>query len=755
MPPRCKPAWNTSAGRLAEAERAYRQFLAAHPNHAQAIYLLATIAMQAGKPAVAVELLKTAIRIDGGQAAFHATLGEAYQALDRAAEAMASYRQALRLREDFAAVHSNLGMLLQSQGDTAGEAASFQQAIRFDPLNAMAHHNLGVVWQVSGDFERAVTQFAEAVRLQPAYRNAQLKLGQALYKLGRASEALPWFEAVAAASPDWAAGHSALGVLYQGQKRHAAAAACYRRAIAADASHAEAHYNLATVLWELERHLECVAAYQEAIQLKPANYAAQLNMGGVYLRMGRPDEAAAADRQAIAIRPRSAPAWGQLAGAVQTQGKMDEAIATFRHVIALDPTDAINHSNLVYALNFHPGYDAATVAAEHRAWAARHAEPLTAAARAPHANDRGSERRLRVGYLSSHFRHHAVSFFIEPVIAAHDRQRFEVFLYGDVPECDATTERYRAMELQWRDIAGLPDEEVAQRIREDRIDILVDLAGHIGGNRLLTFAHKPAPVQVTYLGYQNTTGMSAMDYRLTDAHADPPGQTDEYYSEQLIRLPGSFFCYQPPADAPDVNELPALSRGYVTFASLNHINKLTDEAFRAWARILKAVPDSRLLVLAYTAGELERHIRQLMAGQGVEAERVEMADKRPRREYLELHHQIDVAIDTFPFNGHTTVCDALWMGVPSVMMEGDRYASRFGGSGLVTLGLQEWIARDADEYVAIAANMAGDLPRLAELRRTLRERLAASPLCDAAGFARKLEAAYRQMWNTWCTSSGR
>ncbi len=356
--------------------------------------------------------------------------------------------------------------------------------------------------------------------------------------------------------------------------------------------------------------------------------------------------------------------------------------------------------------------------------------------------------------MSANFRLHAVSFFIEPLVAAHDRQQFEIFLYSDVAAYDATTERYRAMDLQWRDIAGLPDEEVAQRIREDRIDILVDLAGHIGGNRLLTFAHKPAPVQVTYLGYQNTTGMSALDYRLTDAHADPPGQTDEYYSEQLIRLPGSFFCYQPPADAPDVNELPALSRGYVTFASLNHINKLTDEAFRAWARILKAVPDSRLLVLAYTAGELERHIRQLMAGQGVEAERVEVVDRRPHAEYMQLFAAADVALDTFPFNGHTTVCDALWMGVPSVMMEGDRYASRFGGSGLVTLGLQEWIARDADEYVAIAANMAGDLPRLAELRRTLRERLAASPLCDAAGFARKLEAAYRQMWNTWCAAGG-
>ncbi len=546
----------------------------------------------------------------------------------------------------------------------------------------------------------------------------------------------------------------ALGVVYQEQKQHAAAAACYRRAIAADPKYAEAHYNLATVLWELDQKVDSIAAYREAVRLNPTHFSAHLNLGGVYLRVDLPEEAAAADRLAIAIRPRSAPAWGQLAGALRPQGNTEEAIAAYRHVIAIDPTDSVNHSNLIYALNSLARYDSASVFAEHRAWAAQHSEPLTAACRAPHANDRSSERRLRIGYVSAHFRLHAVSFFIEPVIAAHERQQVEIFLYGDVEAPDATTDRYRAMDVQWRDIAGQPDELVADRIREDRIDILVDLAGHIGGNRLLVFARKPAPVQVTYIGYQNTTGMSAMDYRITDAHADPPGATDAYYTEQLVRLPGSFFCYQPPAAAPPVNELPALSRGQVTFASLNHINKLTDEAYGAWARILRAVPESRLLVLAYTPGELERRIRQRMASEGIEPGRIEVVNKRPRDQFLAMQHEIDIALDTFPFNGHTTVCDALWMGVPSIMMEGDRYASRFGGSGVLALGLGELIARDVDEYVAIAAALAGDLPRLAELRRTLRGRLAASPLADAAVFARKLEAAYRQMWRTWCERGG-
>jgi predicted O-linked N-acetylglucosamine transferase (SPINDLY family) len=265
----------------------------------------------------------------------------------------------------------------------------------------------------------------------------------------------------------------------------------------------------------------------------------------------------------------------------------------------------------------------------------------------------------------------------------------------------------------------------------------------------LVFARKPAPLQFTYLGYQNTTGMSAMDYRLTDAIADPPG-SEEFYTEKLLRLPGSFFCYQPRPRAPEVNGLPALERGYVTFASLNHLSKLTDAALTLWASILREVPRSRLLVLGYTPGVLENKMRTIFAGQGVAPERLQVTNKRPREAYLQLHHEIDLALDTFPFNGHTTICDALWMGVPSVVLQGDRYAARFGSSALVNLSLDDLIARSPEEYVAIATGLARDLPRLAVLRHELRTRFRASPLTDAPRFARAVEAAYRQAWRTWC-----
>jgi predicted O-linked N-acetylglucosamine transferase (SPINDLY family) len=257
---------------------------------------------------------------------------------------------------------------------------------------------------------------------------------------------------------------------------------------------------------------------------------------------------------------------------------------------------------------------------------------------------------------------------------------------------------------------------------------------------------------VTYLGYQNTTGMTAMDYRLTDGHADPPGQTDGFYTEKLVRLPEAFFVYQPPPDAPAVGPLPAARNGFATFASLNNIPKLTPRNFRVWGAVLRNVPNSRLLVLGYERGIFERNIREILTGEGIDGGRVQVVNKRPRPEYLELHNEIDLALDSFPFNGHTTVCDALWMGVPSIMLEGDSYASRFGGSTLLGVGLGDLIARSEERYVELAVALAEDRERLGKLRCALRERFAASPLIDQRRFASQVEQAYRDMWRAWCAS---
>ena len=453
--------------------------------------------------------------------------------------------------------------------------------------------------------------------------------------------------------------------------------------------------------------------------------------------------------------PLNLPKRTALAVTLQYLGRIDESLAHHRRAIALKPYDAGLHSNLLYMLNFLPGWEPAAIFAEHRAWGRRHADPLTAQA-APHTNDRSTDRRLRVGYVSPHFHAHAVNFFIEPILQAHDHQRFEIYCYADVSQPDETTARLRGFADVWRDVGGMNEAQLAEIVRRDQIDILVDLTGHIaGGRRMLTFARKPAPVQVTYVGYQNTTGMEAMDYRVTDAYADLPGVTDAWHSERLVRLPGTFFCYQPAANAPAVGPLPADVNGYVTFGSFNNYTKVTPAVLTAWAKILGRVSGSRLILQVDVTPSLERMIAETFAGLGVSSERIELVARQSPSAFRELISRADIALDPFPFNGHTTTCDCLWQGVLVVTLSGQTYVQRFGGSGLATLGLQELIAGSADEYVEIAVALAADRRRLARLRTALRERMAASPLMDFDGFTCHLEAAYRQMWQRWCDVQGR
>jgi predicted O-linked N-acetylglucosamine transferase (SPINDLY family) len=397
---------------------------------------------------------------------------------------------------------------------------------------------------------------------------------------------------------------------------------------------------------------------------------------------------------------------------------------------------------------FSSGYDARTLCEEHRRWDRNHAAPL-ARFIGPHLNDRSPDRRLRVGYVSPDFRHHPVGRFLLPLLESHDRRSFEIFGYASVDVPDTMTDRCRAHTDVWRNMLGSSDEQVARTIRQDRIDILVDLSVHMAKNRLLVFARKPAPVQVTYLAYCGTTGLSTIDYRLTDPYLDPPGQDEQIYTEQSVRLPETYWCYQPAIETPPVNALPALDVGHVSFGSLNNFCKVTPATLAAWGRLLQAVPQSRLLLHARSGSHRDR-VRKFLAEQGVSPERLEFIDFQPMAEYFAAYQQIDVALDPFPYGGGTTTCDALWTGVPVVSLAGETAVGRGGLSILSNIGLPGLAARDPDEYVRIAAELALDLPRLTELRATLRQRMQSSPLMDAARFARGVEAAYREMWRRWC-----
>ena len=629
-------------------------------------------------------------------------------------EAVACCRRALELAPDFAEAHNNLGVAFKEQGKLDEAVACYCRARELKPDFAEAHNNLGVAFKDQGKLDQAVACCRRALELAPNYAEAHNNLGVALKEQGKLDEAI----------------------------------GCYRRAWKLKPDYAEVHSNLGNALKDQGKLEEAVACHRRALVLKPDSAEVHGNLGNALKKQGKLDEALACCRRALELKPDHAEAHSNLGAAFKDQAKLEEALACFRRALELKPDYAEAHSNLLYTQIFCPDYDARTLYDEHRRWNERHAAPL-AKFIGPHGNDRSPGRRLKIGYVSPDFRRHSVAFFTVPLFSAHDHRDFEIVCYADVVRPDDITARLRGYAGAWRSITGLDHQQVAELIRRDGIDILVDLTMHMARNRLLVFARKPAPVQACWLAYPGTTGLSAIDYRLTDPHLDPPDLFDRCYSEQSIRLPDCFWCYDPLESEPAVNALPALDKGHVTFGCLNNFCKINPLVLRLWAGVLRAVDRSRLVILA-GEGVHRRQALDLLAAEGLGRDRVTFVAHQPRPRYLGYYHGIDIGLDTLPYNGHTTSLDSLWMGVPAVTLTGPTVVGRAGLCQLMNLGLPELVASSLEHFVRIAAELAHDLPRLIRLRATLRNRLRASPLMDAPRFARNIEAAYREMWRRWC-----
>ncbi|TSA16257.1 MAG: tetratricopeptide repeat protein [Betaproteobacteria bacterium] len=452
--------------------------------------------------------------------------------------------------------------------------------------------------------------------------------------------------------------------------------------------------------------------------------------------------------RSIQARPNDAVFHSNLGSILVQAGRSEEAVVYFRKALEIDPGLHAARANLIFILVLLESVRPEEVYAEHVAWARIHADPFLAQSK-PHANSRDPERRLRVGYLSADFREHALSYFITPALEQHDGAAIEVFCYYSGRIVDDATRRLAQYADHWHDIIDLDDDQAAELIRGHGIDILIDLSGHLRENRLLVFARKPAPIQVTYLAYPNTTGMRAMDYRITDGVCDPPGATERYYRETLIRLPRCMWCYQPRSDMPDVSPSPAKKSGGVTFASMNGASKVTPRMLALWARVLGEVPGSRIVLTTVPEQGRER-IRDALTQAGVAAERFSLHDRLPTKDFWALYADIDILLDTFPMNGGTTTCEALWLGVPVITRSGAIFQSRAGMSILGSMGLDELIALSDEDYVRIAVDLAHDTNRLVALRAGLRERMRDSSLTAARPYARALEAAYRDIWRSWC-----
>ena len=706
------------AGNLPVAEALCRQVLQQHPGHAQALFLLGVMAAQDRHYRQAVELLQQAAAGAPNRPEIYDTLGSCLYGLGRLDEALAAYQQAVALQPDFAEALSNLSQVLREKQRHDEAIQACQKAITLRPTFPPAFNNLGSALGAKGRLAESIEAFRKAVALDPQYGTAFANLAQALAKAGRTDEALPY----------------------------------YRQALTLIPEHAETWRSFGETWFKRERYDAAVAACQRAVELRPDYAEAYNTLGASFQAMDQYTEAIDAYRKAIAQRPEYALARDNLATVLSLIGRHTESRAEFQRALALRPDDIETHCHLLFHLHYDPKGDPQMIAEAHRHWSRCHAQPLKHLIR-PHANDRDPNRRLKIGYVSPDFRRHPVAPMVLPLIATHDHAHFEVFCYAQVPQPDVMTARFQQHAQQWRSTVGLSDQQVAEQIRQDQIDILVDLAGHTAGNRLLVFAQKPAPVQVARQGYPDTTGLNTIDYRMTDAYADPPGLADTLHTERLIRLPQTNWLYQPPPEEASVEPCPFESGMPITFGCFNTFAKVTEPMLHLWAQILQAVPQSRLLLKGkqLVSEDVRRHVLALFHSHGISADRLELVGKTPKIiEHMHLYRRMTIALDPFPYHGTTSTCEALWMGVPVITLAGQTHVSRVGVSLLTNVGTPELIAQTPEEYLRIAVDLATDRPRLTHLHAMLRQMLQSSPIMDYPRFARHVENAYRTMWHTWC-----
>lgn len=612
-----------------------------------------------------------------------------------------------------------------------------------DPIDlAIEHHQ-------AGRLAEAEREYRELLRINPRDRDALHLLGVVAHQSGRQEDAIRLIQQAITIDATQAKFHNSLGSVYQSVGHIAAAAACYRQSIVLDQNYPEGHANLGQMLLDLTRPAEALGVLERAIALKPDYANAYVTLGVALKTLGRFAEATAAFHRATHLRKDFMDALFQLGNILKDQGRITEAIDSYLRVLEFEPLAFTTLCNLLCNYQYRDGITPQELAVAHARFDSTFGSSYRRQIQ-PHDNDRDPERPLRVGFVSADFIKHPVGFFTVRMFEHLDRSQVEAVCYNNAATNDEITDRIRAAAAVWRDVRAWSDDQIAQAIRDDRIDILFDLSGHTRDNRLLVFARKPAPIQITWAGYVGTTGLRAMDYLLADRHEVPEG-TERHYVERILRMPDGYISYEPPANAPEVSPLPAMHTGRITFGSFNNQAKLGMQTVATWARVLHRVPGSRLILKYYAMDNpaVCGRLREMFAGHGIEPHRVIFLGSTSHMQQLEQYREVDIALDPFPYGGGLTTLEALWMGVPVVTCPGETFAGRHSLSHLSNVGLTETIARDLDDYVALAESLAADLPALARVRSGLRQRVASSPLCDGERFARHFEQILRSVWEEW------
>ncbi|HEX5093750.1 MAG TPA: tetratricopeptide repeat protein [Burkholderiales bacterium] len=727
------------AGRLAQAADLYREALARDPAHVDALHFLGAVAHQQGEHGEAVALISRALSLNAANPAAQNNLGNALAAQGKTAEAVTAYLDALALQPAYPDAWFNLGNALRAIGRVGPAAACYRRALAIDPQHRPSQ----------GALAGAGAGTPGSPGEQAA--SAHIDRGNASREQGRLDDAIAGYRQALALAPDHAIAHLNLGSALLDQGRLDEAQASLRRAIVLEPGLAEAHFNLGVAAFRAGALGAAKAAFERYLESRPDDRSALMALADACYRTTALDEAARRLEQVLAAHPGDAAAHNLLGNVRRNQGRHAEALAHYEAAIRHDRDSRLAFQNLLFCLMCAPGHSAAELHERHREFARRFEAPLLTA-RQTHANPPDPARRLRIGYVSPEFRANVVGHYIQPILEHHDRAGFEVHGFSLGAARDAVTGRLASLVDQWHDVHELGEQALAERIRSLGIDVLVDLCGHGPGNRILAFAHRPAPVQVSYLDYSATTGLDSIDYRLTTEYCDPTGTADRYYAEKLVRLGEAYWTYNPSVRR-EVTALPAQSQGHVTFGSFNLYYRMSGEVLELWARLLASVPGARLLIVGVGEGSTREALLGTMARAGVPADRLVLHNVVSYDRYHELMGAVDIALGPFPYNGATTLMDCVWNGLPVVSMQGgETFGTRLGCSVLAQLGMSEWIASDADDYVRIASRWAADLPALAQLRASLRPRLERSALRDFPGFTRTLERAYRSMWQAWCAA---
>ncbi len=733
-------------GRLNEAEDSYRRALEIKPDNADAYYSLGNILKDMGRLDEVEASYRRALQINPDYTEAHNNLGITLKELGRLDEAEASLRRALEIKPDYAEAHSNLGITLKSMGRLDEAVAAFRRALEIKPDYADAYYNLGNALKDLGCLDEAEAAYRRALEIKSDIFEAHNNLGLTLQGLGRLNEAETNFRLALQVKPDYAEAHSNLGITLKDMGRTDEAEASLRRALEIKPDYAEAHSNLGNTLKDMGRLDEAEACYRLALQINPDLAEAHNNLGLTLQDFGRLSEAEASYRRALQIKPDYAEAHNNLSNTLMGLGRLDEAEAGLRRALQIKPDYEDTFGNLLFHLNYHPDKSGEEIFEGYREYDAKFGLPCQSEWR-PHGNSREMKRRLKVGYVSPDFKNHSARHFLEPLLAHHDKQAVEVYAYAELTREDAVTARYKNYADRWVPTRGLSDKELAERIRADGIDILVELAGHTAGNRLGVFARKPAPVSLSWLGYGYSTGLTAIDYFLTDEAAVPAG-SEGLFAEKPWRLAMPAFAYRPAEGMGEVNPQPAMSAGYVTFGSLTRGIRINHRVIRAWSEILKRVEGARLVVDSadFREAYAQDKLAEKFAAHGISRERLQIGCHSPPWDVL---RGMDIGLDCFPHNSGTTLFETLYMGVPFVTLSGRPSVGRLGSSILEGVGHPEWIGKTEDEYVEKAVTLAGDLSKLVALRAGLRQEMQAGPLMDEIGFARAVEAAYREMFEKW------